>query len=354
MTKRIRWVDGAKALSMATVIILHCKGILYTNSYINQITYWCVCTFVVLSGFTTFLADQKHRSAGTSVSYVKRALTLLGQYATASILCQIFYERSINLQSLLKHLIYFDMCAPFYFFVFFIQLVLISPLLIQWLTYCNQKKKSFIWNFFTLIFLLLIGLLCIKYTYITPTFGGGQYLFGGTYLFLYYLGMLLCSRDMYIEKLVQKKRIPAQICTFLISLAGFVTLWLMLSREKITYGLGFNETLGTGINPPGFVLILYSILSVFLFYSMFSLLDMIKSHILQRILGMVSFIGCHTLYIFIYHYVIRDFIMKLDYPFIPAWLLKSVLLISMLIVPIIIEWFLGRMKKLILPLYRSR
>lgn len=66
---------------------------------------------------------------------------------------------------------------------------------------------------------------------------------------------------------------------------------------------------GGGFNPPSVQFMIFSIITLFLFYSFFSLLEESNITILKALVKLFSTIGKYTLYTFMYHIMLRDFFM---------------------------------------------
>lgn len=353
MRERVQWIDCAKAVAMFAVILLHCKGTLYTSPYISQLTYWCVCVFIILSGMTAYLSTDKKREEDNKTFDIKRVGKLLFQYIIASTICSIYYERGLNIPALLKNLVCFDASAPFYFFAFYFQLMIITPALYRLLKYCVHHKWGILLNLLTVTGMFIFGILSIQFTYITPTFGGGEYLLGGSYLFLFYCGMLFSTRNMYIDCLRGMKQITLKVIIGIVSMTGCLILWLNLAEQRLEYRTIGYHLFGDGVNPPGILLMLYAFLVFLSLYCIFSLLCECKGKAIQRVIELMSKYGRHTLYVFMYHCLIRDFVMKFDFIPLPVWLFYAILFMLMLFGPLIIEVILTKTKILFLSCYQQ-
>lgn len=298
---RVKWIDCAKTIAIMAVAIDHCNGILYTNPLLAWASYFSVSLFILLSGVSTWLSDM--RTNKTFVIQLKRAGRLYLQYALATLILYVFYMRFFDLKTYITYLMNFSITGPFYFFVFFIQLVILTPVLLGWCKYCNGRRYRWLWHLATLLFLGWFSSVCIRYTYILPVHGGGQYLFGGTYLLLYYLGMLLESVNVFLRNRKEK------IIIFIFSLSAWIFWWLMCFYGKLPFDKWMESYWGGGFNPPSVQFMIFSIITLFLFYSFFSLLEESNITILKALVKLFSTIGKYTLYTFMYHIMLRDFFM---------------------------------------------
>lgn len=107
----------------------------------------------------------------------------------------------------MKYVTRFGISGPFYYVLLYIQLVLICPFLYKLFEYADTKKTAWNWEFFFMLLVLVVSGLTTNYTNILSVYGGGGKLFGGTYLFLFYIGMWF---GKYYHK-IQMKRLPAII-----------------------------------------------------------------------------------------------------------------------------------------------
>lgn len=193
--RRIKWLDCAKLIAIIAVLVDHSNGVLYNNPLIAQASYFSVSLFVLLAGVSSWLSAEKRGISFTQQMH--RVGKLLFQYAIATFILMIWYNRFFDWNTYIMHLKQFSIQGQFYFFLFFVQLTAICPMLIKWCIFCNARKAKAIWHLATLLALCFVCAVCINYTYILPVHGGGQFLFGGTYLLLFYCGILFASLKVF-------------------------------------------------------------------------------------------------------------------------------------------------------------
>lgn len=190
---RVQWIDCAKTIAIIAVLVDHCNGILYDNQYIAQTSYFSVSLFVLLSGMTSYISSSKN-----GINW-KRQLKRIGklflQYALAVFIVLIALMHYFDLKTYLQYIVSFNIQAPYYFLVFYIQLLLLTPLLIHWCEFCDLRKYKYVWHITTLLVLIQLSSVFIRYTYILPVHGGGQYLAGGTYIIL--LGYIVYKNRLF-------------------------------------------------------------------------------------------------------------------------------------------------------------
>ncbi len=298
--KRINWIDCAKAIAIMAVIVDHCNGILYSNPWIAKASYFSVSLFVILAGISVGMS-YKNDIVTEKNKIIKKVKNLYIQYAIATLIVISITNKFFDLKVYLDNLINFSAAGPYYYFVFYFQLVVISPILIQWCRFCEKHKMKYVWHIGTLFVLGILAAGTINYTYIFPIHGGGKFLLGGTYCLLYYVGILLQEKNCF--SMSRQNRI---ILAIVLTLA-----WLLWLRGMCQGILPFDKWMepwwGVGFNPPSVILMIFTMITVFLCYSIFSLMDEREEVWLVKgcIFGL-TWIGRNTIYIFMYHLLVMS------------------------------------------------
>lgn len=336
--QRIRWIDCAKTVAIIAVLVDHNSGLLYQNNNIKIISYFSVSLFILLAGITAFDTTKVVRGGGRH-KYWQGLSRILLHYAIATFILQVWYTHFFDLQTYISHLLHFSIQAPFYFLLFFLQLKLISPFLVMWCQFCNKQSLSWLWHIASVLFLCWFSSVLIRYTFMLPVGGGGNFLFGGTYLLLYYIGILLSAFGVFG---VLRKRF---VLILFISIS-FSIIWCWLYIQNIVnFDALLADYYGIGKNPPSVRLLVLSITVLFICYSVFGLLEDSAVKINQEIVDAMAFIGRYTLYIFMYHLMVRDVILT----FLPVvqtniWLMRFAIFIPMLVAPALVVWLINKIK----------
>ena len=162
-----------------------------------------------------------------------------------------------------------------------------------------------------------------------PVHGGGKYLFGGTYLLIYYLGILLASTNIFTCG--KQKR----IIMLLVSGIAWFLWWRMMCNGMLSIDRYLVPYWGKGFNPPSMQGIIYALIILIFTYSFFTLLDEHKRA--KSLIDIFSLIGQNTLYIFMYHLMVKDVILSL-LPFIRKniWAMRLCIFIPMIVLPVLI------------------
>lgn len=320
------------------MVVDHCNGLLYSNPFIACASYFSVSLFIILSGYTVRITDSAKRRRTFSYQ-LKKVGRLYLQYAVATFILLIFYNRFFDLKTYVTHLLNFSIQAPYYFFLFFFQLLLVSSFLLLWCRFCSSRRFPIVWHLVTALFLFWFSTVLIRFTYILPVHGGGQYLFGGTYLFLYYLGILAAEFDLFQH--LYKYRMPVLI----LSNALWIFWWLSYANGWLKFDIWFQDYLGRGFNPPGIQLMIFACITLMLLYSIFSFLEERASFMGTVIVDIFSVLGQHTLYTFMYHLLVLHLILQY-FPWITKnkWLMRFGTFIPMVIGPVIVVLVIKKCK----------
>lgn len=262
-------------------------------------------------------------------------------YCLANIIGLIFYEKSFDLLVFLDHLIYFDLQGPYYYFAFFFQLIMIAPFLVKLCAKCSKQKAH--WLFHGAIVLVMI--LCCKWlvhdTNILDIYGGGGKLFGGSYLLIYYIGMIFYQEKI-LERLFKKHHVACfLICSVIWLMWNYINWYTQYAVDDFLFPL-----FGVGINPPGVIEMVSAILVMCICYNFETvinrLIDFAKNKYLHNCLGClwrgVLFVGRNTLYIFLYHLMAQTFLLSIMNiaGISNIWILRIVIYMGMLVLPAII------------------
>lgn len=325
--ENIMWIDCAKALAIFAVLADHVKGILYQNETIQYISFYSVAVFFFLSGMTSFYSLKNRREGETLPGWVGRRLVRILVPYLAAVAVYQYVESGLkwNMGAYVLWALNFNLEGQFYFVLIYLQLIAAAPVLYLVTVYAGGRKAwphgaerppirprlmrsvRFIVNTFLGRFLWAaaawgLSLTCVKRTFALETYGGGKYLFGGTYLFLFVLGMIAAECDFRL------KRKRQALCASVLAVLLFAGSLSFLLTDRFAWDESmFTWTLK--VNPPGPTLILYSLALLFLVFSICSLTALSQSRIAACIVGAIAWFGKYTLYIFLYHTLLLDWIL---------------------------------------------
>ncbi|WP_029320376.1 acyltransferase family protein [Butyrivibrio sp. AE3004] len=335
--KRTYWIDIAKFMAIIAVMIDHTNGLLYQNVRVSYFSYYSVSLFILVMGVTSYWSYSRYNgSIAKKVS--KACLKILKPYLIATFIYGLILDRQFHFENFLNRAIHFNASSPFYYVMLYIQLLVIAPF-IYFSFNCAKGKRGILIEIAGLAFVLMISFYTTNYSNILDIYGGGGKLFGGTYLILFYLGMIF---GKYSSKIPTNKIVVA----FLLVISIVLTLmwWNFISTDNCRIDL--NLPYGSGYNPPSISFGLYAILMAL---SIFFLEQVISNNDrLLKIFGSISVLGKHTLYMFLYHrlfldYVLPMFFIQTGIQISNIWILRIIYFICMICGSLIIEIVLEKL-----------
>ncbi len=301
--KNVMWIDCAKFLAILGVLADHGKGILYEGETIQYISFFSVSVFFFLSGMTSWYSLERRAPEETYLCWTKRRLwRICVPYLAAVAVCQFFKGGfSLSLGPFVLWALNFNLEGQFYFVLIYLQLIAAAPVLYLFTVFCRSGRFRFLRR---LVYLAAAGglsIFCMKHTFALQTYGGGNYLLGGTFFALFVMGMIAADMQIMI-----RDRSRAVLSSGLAALlfAGMLAFLLTdrLSMDEALFGWVLR------VNPPGITITLYSLSVIFLLFSLGSLGELTESPVVRRIMETLSWLGRYTLYIFLYHMLILEYL----------------------------------------------
>ena len=219
---------------------------------------------------------------------LRKCLKILIPYSVAVFVFEIADDYCFSLSNYLTKLIHFNAVLAHYYVLLYLQLMILAPILC-WLAITYRKAIQTILIFAILI---IISIYTTNYTDLLSVYGGGGVLFGGTYLLLFYFGMIVSRERDFFERI---GRFAYGIIPLIIALIVLWVRFICHDRLRLDSKLMF----GRGYNPPSVSFSVYAVLVFLLLILLGSIC--VKPCFLTRVLGRISILGKHTLYIFLYH-----------------------------------------------------
>ncbi len=287
-----------KFVAWGGVVIQHVKGYVYTNDDIFYSVWWSVALFVMIGGYNA-MASYENRGA---VLVKKRLMGLLVPYFIATITYVLYHNRFLDAAELLTRLIHFDSTGPLYYVAVYVQLIIVTPVLVGLILWCENTHR--------LLRCMLAGTLVLITCYITTNFtnifdiviGGGN-VFAGPWLMFWFVGMFIRRCNIRIEKRCHR-------IVLILSLSIAILLWqylfvikgLNLKLTPIFHGHQVRMTWANSVE------------TVILFLWVKELVEEVETtfgDVGIKVLKPLDFMGQHTLHIFLYHMlflsIYRDF-----------------------------------------------
>lgn len=283
MREHLKWIDVAKATAIFAVILDHTFGLVYTNELFHLHTVFSVTLFVFLGGITAGISISNQKSIDRSY-VIKKVLNLIAPYILITFVAVVYYNNWIlDIHTFFTALLSFTALPPLYFVLFYAQLIICSPFLYRVISKCNKNIRK---EGLALFVIYLLSWWLTHKTLISNIYGGGGRLLGGSYLFVYFLGMLF---QRHMDSLKNKR----------LNTIAFAGTILLLAVMEVTF---VNKIWA---NPPTKYTILYS-LCIFMLIFTISNIVTVKSRILTALIDVIAYIGKNTLYIFMYHWLFLD------------------------------------------------
>lgn len=328
--EHFKFIDIAKAIAIFAVILDHNLGIIYASKNFQLHTVYSVTLFIFLAGITASISMSNQTKLDKKY-IIKRESSILIPYTFATLFSTIYMSGwRLDVSIFFNKLLTFSALPPLYFVAFYIQLVLISTILYKIIKKC---EKNLLYEAMVLVLIYPISWLLTYRTFIPNLYGGGGSILGGSYLFVYVLGMIF---QRHMGDL--KKRF-INIIGIAIGIFGIVFLEVTHLITRIF------------ANPPNKFTIIYA-LSIFLLIFGVSNLFKIKNKILLKIIDVIAFIGKNSLYIFLYHWVFLGIgrkylqIFKIQNSYLMAIWIVSFCLIPPIIIAVIAQNVKNPIKKL--------
>ena len=220
--------------------------------------------------------------------------------AVAVFVFDIVSDGYFSLQEYLYMLVHFNASGPHYYVLLYLQLVILGPFIAN--TISNGKILSWLKSILVLIASILISIFTTNHTDLLGVYGGGGRLVGGSYLVLFVVGMIIAKENRSFAIIGRKSLFLIIVLVIaVLCWVHFIFLNKLLIDSKLPLGEGFN--------PPSISLGLYATLLFLLFY----LIDIFAESFgvckyLNLLVRPLTFIGGHTLYIFLYHRLFLDYI----------------------------------------------
>ena len=288
--QKIKWLNCARFIAMTMVIIDHTKALLYKNDNISIFSFFSVSLFILISGMLSYASNEKHNLTWYQ-TFFRASRNIIITYLIANVFYLIAIEHYFDLKLYLKYIFNFNISEPFYYVIVYLQLMLISKCLYNVLKK-NKGKYLIVKDFLVEIVVLIICYFTTNYTNILNIYGGGGVLFGGTFLFIFSLGMLIAKYKLF-NTITLKKSITTSIISLILGI-----LWF---NVEIHYHFLLDSKIpfGTGINPPSITLTIMALIMLSLSFGIFTLFEFCEKT--KWITNLTSWMGEHTLYIFLYH-----------------------------------------------------
>lgn len=317
MESKIGWIDFLKGISIITVIFDHLFNVIYYNHTANLYTVFSVSLFIFLAGVTSVISIDRNKEP-LGRYQLRRIKGVFIPYAVATAVYGfVNMGYHFDAENFWSDLIHFRAAGPFYFVVFYCQLILVAPFLFRILI-----NKKFLFQLTSVVIIYALAKYLTHHTEVGRIYGGGGRVLGGSYLFVFYLGMLFF--------LLYKKHWDKfnQIWMYLVGIILSASLIIVISVSGWV-NVGWS-------NPPNKYTIIYTLSVFVLTFSTFLLAS--KWRFSKMLLSLIEYVGKYSYYIFLYHLLAIFYATNLFIRFeLPEGLTKCVLYLSFaILIPLLI------------------
>lgn len=282
-SRRKEWVDFVKGIAITAVVVNHTYGKLYNNVYYLYLSLFSVSVLILMSGYNLANSYRKKAFHGCPLQDVlRRMLRFLAAYLIAVVISSGFLTGRLDLSSVWSSALTFQQWGPYYFIPLYIQMLVFAPFLYKMIE--RGRKRPYLIFIFAIGVYILSGL-SYQLTTAVRSYGGAEYIGGGSYLLLLYLGMLFSEAEVLAKRKIpppthtsggskERSALRVSIAGMLVSgvlWGGFVYKWSRMGFQNFPAEKGFWFA-GEG-NPPSATLVCYSLLTLFLMYFGYQVLE---------------------------------------------------------------------------------
>lgn len=286
-TNKKDWISIAKFGAIVGVILQHVHGYLYSNEHVGPSVCWAVGLFFMISGYNTLVSYERRKSFQIRGKlfriFVPYALSV-GIYIIKSLHC---FDMSVFWNAL----IHFDAVGPHYFVAGYLQLLLISPVLIGLVKWCEEKNRFFR---FCLSWIGIILICCVttNWTNIVNISTGGGNLFAGPWLFFWFAGMFVGSEKPFCKGKMQL----LSLILSTVLLIGWEYFFVIKGyNSNLSYIFGGSQVRMTWANAAEVILLFFWVKNVVEGF------EKVSGKFGKAIMRPFVYIGDHTLYVYLYH-----------------------------------------------------
>ena len=336
-----KWINVAKFAAIMAVITDHTLNILYTNKNIAMASYFSVSLFLLLSGYTMSISAEKHADDKVLMQLKKSFINIFVPYCIATFAYTVTAYQGFSFAVYLNKLIYFNASAPLYYVLLYMQILLAFPIIYGIKKKADNSQYSNFFKILIMFMLLIFSSWSNNHTDILGVYGGGGVLFGGSYLILLYMGILIKDWTISFDKI-------NNFIGFIFFTVCTIGWWRFecFNRFSIDSKLPF----GAGFNPPSISSITMAFLVYMMVFYFTKIFEECKDTV--RMISIMSFLGKNTLYIFLYHRFILDFILQ---PYVPPikniWIMRIFYFACMIFGSIIIKLIINKIENVIKAIY---
>jgi fucose 4-O-acetylase-like acetyltransferase len=327
------WIDIAKAVCIVGVVLLHVAGYAYDNDFLYESCRFVVALFILIGGYNA-IASYDRRG---KFLLPKKLKSILVPYVVATVICCVWEQRFLDLKTILDALIHFNAVSPMYYVAAYVQLLIVTPVLIGVIHWCDKGtglgkavRYIVVWAV-----VLCICYLSTHYTNILDIEIGGGDMFAGIWLLFWFAGMCLWNLRM-AGFCLRYKYAVAAVSTALLIIWHYVFV-------KRSYAIGLTPILDGEKVDLTWAHALEVLILFFFFVSVVAVMKSIPEDPFRYVLKWVGYIGKHSFDIYLYHILFRN--IYRDYLDFGGYAGKIVCLLFVIGVPILFRSLLKFLEK---------
>ena len=335
MVKQLKWLNCIKFFAIITVLLDHTYGVLYGNNKLLYASLVGVPLFILISGITSYISNERH-NANWLNTFTRSTRKLAGGYCIAVLIHELLLLGTLDLEVYWDLFIHFYANGSHYFVLLYFQLMVANHFFYKLLKKNGMHKYGW---FFDLIALIIVGVFAewsTNHTNIGNVYGGGGKLLGGTYLLVYFIGMLLAKYSFTGMPFFRK----SSIC-LIGGGAVWAVAWSCICKEG--YNLKAFSPAKLGLNPPNLLLIVESVGAFLFLFGLITLLYRVP--LITAIMDFLNKLGRHTMYIFLYHDILFSNYLIPYFHTGNVWFNRILFLTAMIGIPILLERIIYQLGK---------
>lgn len=201
-----KWINCAKFVAIMAVLVDHTRNTLYRSNTVWTFSFYAVSLFVILSGMTSYISETRRKETYVS-DFIHSGKKIFVDYCIATLIYQIAMYHYLDLALYFKYLLYFNISGPFYFVCLYLQLMLVKKIL-----YLEIKNSSLKRDICSFAVVLTISFLTEHFTNVLGVYSGGGKILGGTYLILFFIGMIMMKYEFW-QLMTDMKRYIVMLMT---------------------------------------------------------------------------------------------------------------------------------------------
>ena len=318
------------------VVLQHVQGYIYSSDYISYSVWWVVALFIMIGGYNSYTSYQNRGC----FQLKKKISGIFIPYFFATMIYTIYNYHYFDALTFLQSLLHFNASGPMYYVAVYIQLLIISPVLIGVIDRCEKRKWLCI-PFWMITFCIAAS--TTLYSNLFDIAIGGGNLFAGPWILFWVLGMCIknVQKNIEIKPEMQKWVIVGMTLIIILWQYVFVNKGVNLELGSMFHGTQVGMTWANAFE---------TVLIFFWFRYAVEIFKRNAGNIGKQIIKPLDFTGRYTLYIFLYHMLFLSFYIKnleISAKYMNRWLCLVFIFVGPVIWGLILKWVKDSFRRII-------